>query len=166
MNKSFYLPFFLSLFLFACVTSKKEVTPNQLNLYEKLKERVKSSTEFQNFKTEHEISCDGMKVSSFLAKPCYYYHYLDANYQTELAQLHCETESDNWGEQFTNLNRISDSKYHCLVANFSEIINENYILMEVSELNHSSIYISKLFIFKIGDNYDVYLVNAIDLLHE
>lgn len=163
MNKVLYI---FVLVLYSCVTSKNEVTQNQLRLYEKLKENVKSSTEFQEFKIKYEISCDGMKVSSFLAKPCYYYHYLNSHYQTELAHLHCESESDNWGEQFINLKRLSDLKPHCLVANFSEIIIDEYIFMEISEANHPNIYISKLFIFNLEENGQVRLMEVLDLLHE
>lgn len=160
------LCFILVFCLFSCVTSKKEVTQNQLHLFEKVKVNLKFSKEFQEFKTDFEIDCEGMEVSNFLAKPCYYYHYLDSTFKSKLSYLNCDTESDNWGESYTNLSSLSDLGTNCLIANFSEIINKEYIFMEISENTKLNIYTSKLFIFRIEENGLVRILNSLDLLHE
>jgi len=152
--------------LFSCLGTKKIIAETQLSLYEKAKNKMKSSTAFSEFLMKESIDCDKILVSDFMVNQCYHYNYLTEDLQIKMSDLNCESEKDNWGEVYKNLSSISDPAPQCVKVYFSEIIDDKYIFIEVEKSPHSVFYSSLIFILKLEDNNDFEIVDTFEILHE
>lgn len=157
------------IFLFAltsCLGTKKIIDETQLSIYDKAKNKMKSSAAFSEFLMNENIDCDKILVSDFMVNKCYYYNYLTEDLQNKMSDLNCESEKDNWGEVYKNLSSISNSAPQCVKVYFSETIDNKYIFIEVEKNPSTVFYSSLIFIMKLEDDNDFEIIETFEILHE